>query len=114
MNQGQQVAQTILNQLGGQGRLRIMTGAKNFAAYSPASESPHGKGCGGVSFRFPKPKHAGSPNHCKIILNSMDTYDVEFGAVRGTSYKVTKELSGVYADQLVEIFESATGLYLTF
>lgn len=42
-----------------------------------------------------------------------DTYFLEFGIIRGKSYKATKELQVVYCDQLVEIFESITGLYLS-
>ena len=114
VSKGQQVARTILEQLGGQAKLRMMTGAKHFASYSPAGENKCGEGCGGVSFRFPKPQHKGSPNYCKVILNQLDTYDVTFGVIRKYEYTETKTLNNIYCDQLIETFESATGLYLTF
>ena len=49
-----QVAKTILEQLGGAGRLQVMTGAYNFVAYP-----------NGVSFKFKNRK----VNYVKITLN---------------------------------------------
>ena len=90
------VANTILAQLGGN-RFKAMTGAKNFVG----SENS-------LSFRFPNRK---GPNCCRIVLNSLDLYDVEFLRIRGSQLKKTAEHNGVYADQLEKIFESETGLY---
>lgn len=92
-----QIAKTILMQLGGSNRLQMFTGAYNFLAV------PYG-----VSFRIKNR----SVNYVKIVLNAMDTYDIEFGLIRGTNYKIVKELSGIYNDQLVEVFTRYTGMVL--
>lgn len=92
-----QIAKTILMQLGGSNRLQVFTGAYNFVAV------PYG-----VSFRIKNRK----VNYVKIVLNAMDTYDVEFGLIRGANYKVVKELNGIYNDQLVEVFTRYTGMVL--
>jgi hypothetical protein len=92
-----QIAKTILMQMGGSNRLQMFTGAYNFVAV------PYG-----VSFRIKNRK----VNYVKIVLNAMDTYDVEFGLIRGANYKVVKELNGIYNDQLVEVFTRYTGMVL--
>lgn len=94
---GLAIATEILNQLGGYRRLHAMTDAKNFV---------YGVGENWLSFRIPYPK----TNYIKITLNSMDTYDVEIGRIRGDSYKIVEEIKGVYNDDLVERIEKATGL----
>ena len=96
---GQQVAKTILQQMGGVNRLRAMLGVKQFMTMDD-----------GVQFKFPSPH--GGPNFVKIILDPSDTYNMEFGRIRGTKFKKTKEYSQVYADQLRKLFEKETGLYL--
>ena len=96
---GNQVAQTILKQMGGTNRLSAMIGANNFINHGDA-----------VSFRF---KGSTFANYFKVTLNSMDTYDIEFGKVWGTKYTVKKKFEGVYNDQLKKIFEKTTKLYLT-
>ena len=56
-------------------------------------------------------------NYFIVKLNSMDLYDLRFESRRlnrktyEMSVKVKKEYDNVYADQLQEIFEQATGLY---
>lgn len=91
------IAKTILSQLGG-GRFVAMTGAKNFL--------DHDKG---LSFRLP----IGKVNYIKIILNSLDLYDIEFGNVRGASYKKVDSLENIYAEDLQEIISEKTGLALS-
>jgi hypothetical protein len=98
---GREVAQTILHQVGGMGRLVAMLGAKDFLAYP-----------NGVAFKFAV-AGAGKPNYVKILLEPSDTYSVEFGRLRGRDYKVIKAFDGVYADSLRRLFESTTGLYLS-
>jgi hypothetical protein len=92
------VANTILQQLGGAGRLRMMTGAYNFIDLK-----------NGLSFRLKNPR----ANYVKIMLNGMDLYDVEVGRIRGDQYKVVAEQSGLYFDQLKPFIEKNTGLYLS-
>jgi len=97
------VAATILKQMGGTSRLSAMTGAKNFINHGDAA-----------SFRFARPRHAkGLSNHVKITLNSMDLYDVQFNSLHGYNCKPGKSFEGVCATQLKAVFESVTGLYLT-
>lgn len=97
----QEVADTILNQLGGSGKLRAMTGAHTFIS--------HPDKCGGLSFKI----KSRSTNYIKIILNGKDLYDLEFGRIWGMSYKVKAEYTDIYADQLVSIIEKETGMYLS-
>ena len=107
-----QIASTILMQMGGAGKIKMMTGAKNFMALPS-----------GVSFDFP---NKGGPNHVKVTLEPNDTYTVEFGRKAGMKalmsgnlkaedfYKQTSKHEGIYDDQLKELFEGQTGLYLSF
>ena len=107
-----QVANTILLQMGGgAGKIKAMTGAKNFIALPS-----------GVSFDFPSRK---GPNHVKVTLEPDDTYTVEFGRKAGVQalmsgkvdaenyYKKGNEYKDVYAEDLKEMFERETGLYLS-
>jgi len=89
-------AQEVLKQLGGN-KFIVMTGAKNFS-----------KDKNSIMFRIPKARLG--INYIKIKLNSMDTYDMEFGKIRKFEYKVVKKVNGVYNDQLHEIFTRTTGL----
>jgi hypothetical protein len=101
------VASTILSQMGGQRRLVMMIGANTFVRYNTPP---------GVSFKYPnrhKPSKGG--NFVKLTFNEgLDLYDMEFKYLRGYKARTVKTYSGVYADQLVEIFERQTGLYLRF
>lgn len=105
-----EVARTILQQLGGK-RFQVMTGAKNALSLGPSSGAPYG----GLQFALPKGfsqlngKSTGI-NRVIIKLNSSDTYDIEFGNARGTSYKVVNTAEGIYADSLREVFTRYTGL----
>jgi len=92
--------QETINQLGGFGRLKAFVGACNFVSDG-----------NNLTFKF---KGSTVATHLSITLNSLDTYDLKFIKVRGTEAKTTKELRGIYGDQLVQIFEETTGLYLSF
>lgn len=93
----QQIAKTILNQLGA-GRFVAMTGAKNFVAIE-----------NGLSFNIPSSKGI---NRVKIVLDvAQDLYNVEFAYYRALKYTVKKTHEGVYCDMLEKIFEQETGLY---
>jgi len=94
-----QIAKTILSQLGGQNKLVAFTGAYNFVV-----------GDGAVMFRI---KNRGV-NFVKVKLNGSDLYDVTFGRISGTNYKIVEELDDVYAEDLIDIFEKETGMYLRF
>lgn len=102
--ENQEIANTILNQMGGLNRIAVMTGAKDFMI------DGHG-----VSFRYPKSKHS---NYIKVSLNGNDLYDVEFGRIRKVkglpTYKQVETIDDLFFDQLKPIFEQKTGLYLSF
>jgi hypothetical protein len=91
-------AKIILEQLGGAGRLRAMTGAYNFQDTGS-----------GLSFRIKNPK----ANCIKVTLTRADLYDVEVGRIRGGEYTVVKRVDGLYDDQLKSVIEKATGMRLS-
>lgn len=92
------VAKTILSQLGGN-KFRVMTGAKNFLDHGNA-----------LSMRIGR--NSSNSNYLKVSLNSMDLYDVHFSKLtKKFEEKSVKEYNDVYADSLVEVFESHTGMY---
>tara|TARA_R110000796_G_scaffold41179_2_gene101936 strand:+ start:3605 stop:3919 length:315 start_codon:yes stop_codon:yes gene_type:complete len=98
----QEIAQTIAQQLGGIRKLSMMVGAKNFVALES-----------GLTFKLGKGAKNGI-THVTVKLEADDTYTVNFQRVWG--HKVTEKGSfpGAYNDQLVSLFESTTGFYLSF
>jgi hypothetical protein len=93
------IALTILKQLGGN-KFLAMTGAKNLINIG-----------NGLSFKLPGAGFTKNGiNYVKIILSPNDTYNIEFGKIRGTTYKIINTINEVYFDQLQEIFTSETGL----
>jgi hypothetical protein len=97
-NLSQDIAKTILDQLGGH-RFVVITGARNLTSHLNA-----------LSFRLPTGSTKNKANYVKITLNGEDTYDIEFQAVRRYRATVTGHLAGIYADQLQEVFTAETGL----
>ena len=87
----------ILKQLGGN-RFIMMTGAKNLS-------------CDNTSMSFKIMRNDAGITHVKIKLNALDLYDMTFYSIRGASFKVKAEASGIYNDMLQEVFTSHTGLY---
>jgi hypothetical protein len=102
MTNTNQVAKTILEQLGGN-KFIVMTGAKNFVG-SEETKS--------LSFRLPaRPGYTKNGiNYVRISLSPMDTYTMEFLRVRGTTATVEQTDENVYAEDLCKFFEDATGL----
>lgn len=100
----QEVAQIILQQMGGNNRLVAMVGANSFTY---GSIDYNGFTQPFVSFKFkmnPKMKSL------RVIYEEgKDTYVMQF---LGRTGKVIKEFGDVYCDDLVDIFEETTGLYL--
>ena len=101
-----QIASTIIQQLGGLGRLKAMTGAKQFSC----SENENGEAF--VVFKIGR--NSRMVNYVKITLNGLDLYDTEYSRITIKSYKVKSESKGIYNDMLKDDFETATGMYLTF
>lgn len=95
-----QVGKTILDQMGGYGRLRMMLGIKQI------TDLPRG-----VGFEWPN-RQRSRGNYVEITLKPSDTYEMEFFNLSVRGKKSVKKYRDVYADQLVDIFEKQTGWYL--
>lgn len=98
------VANTILAQLGGGGRLTAMIGAEEFFGDAKS-----------LKFRFAAPAKNGA-NLVRVQLDASDTYTVEFYKIgRAPTFECNKinSISFVYDDQLVPVIESETGLRLS-
>jgi hypothetical protein len=99
VNEASQTAKAILKQLGGN-KFIAMTGAKNFTGDNK-------------SLQFSLPKAKGGINKVRIELDrGRDLYNIEFGSLRAGKYKVKKKFNGIYADQMGDLFEKTTGLYI--
>lgn len=98
------IAQTIYYQMGGH-KFREMTGAYSFLFGNDANERP----C--LQFYF---KGCSNTNHLTIHYErGMDEYTMTFLKI-GNGRKDVKQVSkhtGVYFDQLQDIFTRVTGLY---
>lgn len=99
-----EIANTILTQMGGNGRLTAMIGMHNpMTLDSPA----------GLKFNFRGSRKA---NICQVIYNpGSDTYDFElyyYTPVRYEDCPKVYEAQGVYCDMLKELFSNFTGLDL--
>jgi hypothetical protein len=98
MPENLELAKEILNQLGGH-KFVVMTGARNIFACD-----------NGLQFSFPG---CTKTNKCRITLDVMDTYTVEFYKIRGVNCNMIQEYEGVYNDMLQDIFTNTTGLNCT-
>jgi len=92
----QQVAQTILRQLGGN-KFIAMTGSKNFVSNTKEN-----------SLTMKLTRNKLSASHLRIKLTANDDYTMEFFGRTGT---IKKTIEGVYCDMLQDIFTEVTGLY---
>jgi hypothetical protein len=75
-----------------------MTGARDFVSIE-----------NGIQFKIPKSRNG--INFVKITLNSMDTYNIEFGKIVNYTYKEVSYVGNVFFDKLQEVFTENTGLY---
>lgn len=96
-----EIAETIISQLGGQGRLHIMIGAHSFYSDTRA-----------LCFKF-KARAKNGAKAIKVTLDADDTYTLEMWSMRGLNVKKVTELSGLYFDSLKGAIERATGLALS-
>ena len=94
------IAQTIINQLGGAGRLKAMVNARNFG--KTADEN-------GLVFRFSGSKLM---NYIKIKLNVNDLYNIEYYKVWGVKIKTVMTEEDVYGEDLIRFISETTGLDL--
>lgn len=124
MTRNQEIANTILQQLGGN-RFLVMTGAKQLVAIE-----------NGLRFRIGR--NGSKANMVRIVLKADDTYKMEFikignmtnryailqkskdrddflrrfeAAEKRAEPKVLQEYDGIYCDQLQELFTEYTHLY---
>lgn len=104
-----EVANTILDQLGGANRLAMMCGCKDFVGDAKGVWFKVGKGA-----RLGGEMLGKSVTACAVFLDETDTYTVCFYAGRGVHMQEAYKVPGVYADQLRPIFEAQTGMFLTF
>jgi hypothetical protein len=97
----QEIATTILQQLGGN-RFLVITGSKSPTAI-----------VNGLTLRLAKNKTRA--NVLKIVLTPADDYEIEFKYLAfgkgGVTEKVVRNFDGIQFDQLQDIFEEVTGLY---
>ena len=96
------VAETILQQMGGSRRLKVMIGASNFGGTEDS-----------LQFDF---KGSRKYNKCRITLDfGMDLYKLELFQFRRKSMTcpLLYECEGLYFDQLIGTFEEETGLHLS-
>ena len=91
------IAKTILQQLGGR-RFATMTGSREFTALPS-----------GLKFKIGGGAKNGI-NHCEVMLEPSDTYRMSFWRVRAGKGTLIEEVSGVYCDQLQNVFTSKTGM----
>ncbi|MCK4665073.1 MAG: hypothetical protein KAT68_19550 [Bacteroidales bacterium] len=92
-------ASVILEQLGGK-RFLTMTGAKNLVNMGD-----------GLKMKIPRNKSKGTYLYIQLLVN--DTYRMTFASIRKYKWIVRKEINNVYSSDLVNFFESETGLYTT-
>ncbi len=97
MTTNQEIAKTILAQLGGN-RFRVMTGAKDFVTVD-----------NGLGFSLPKFPGI-KINRVTVILKSDDTYTVIFSRYYNLKMTPLAKQDGVYCEDLEEVFTSETGL----
>lgn len=113
------IANEIARQLGGSRRLAMMAGAKDFFSLGEGEDYR-----GGLQFALKPCKFKKSGiNKIRIYLNFSDTYTVEFlkvtvpgvrkGKFHDGSVKTVCKVSDIYCDQLMDLFEEQTGLFLT-
>jgi len=94
-----QVAETILQQLGGN-KFRVMTGASRFTT-----------GGDGRWLGFKIGRNATQCNWVHVQLNAKDLYDITFSRMAAGKVKTLQVYNDIYNDQLVPIFEQYTGMY---
>lgn len=95
------VAETIIQQMGGLGKLRAMAGAHTFAADEKS-----------IQFKFQGSRKA---NICRVELLPSDTYKFQLWKYNRRTFDSIRvyELNGVHWDALIDLFESETGLHLS-
>jgi len=94
-----EVAQTILNQMGGN-RVLAMLGVKRLVDLR-----------NGIGIGWPN-RQRSKGNYVEIMLNGRDLYDMTFYNLSTRGKKKVKEFKDLYNDSLADTFEGQTGWYL--
>lgn len=96
-----QIANTILAQMGGQGRLVAMINIRNLVALDS-----------GLQFHFSGSRKA---TVARVELEANDTYTLKLykPTMRPSSWEPVNTIPGLYADKLIEVFERETGVRLS-
>lgn len=101
----QQIADTIIQQMGGAFKLTAMVGAHTFTY---GSIDYQGFVQPFMQFKF---KMHPTIKSCRVIyVEGKDTYVMQF---LGRTGKIHKEIEDVYCDELIHNFEQTTRLYLS-
>lgn len=105
LSASRQVAETILNQMGGRMGMRGLFAMLGVKRWYPLTSPP------GVAVLWPN-KQRSKGNMFEVTLRGDDTYDMEFFNVSTRGKKSVKKFTGIYNDQLSDMFEQQTGWYL--
>ena len=108
MSYAQEIAATILTQMGGK-KFTVMTGSNQYIYGGGKDDEP-------PYLRMNLKKNKWGANRLHISLMGDDTYTMYFYKITFPSmgdYKITKEkiISGLFFDQLQETFTEVTGMY---
>lgn len=96
-----EIAQTIVDQMGGMKAFRVMLGAKPVAITD--DDGQHG-----MKFKWPS-RHPSKGNTMVVTLDEgADTYVVKFYNVNRAGAKLIVTMDDVYCDDLIRIFEEQT------
>jgi 3-deoxy-D-manno-octulosonate 8-phosphate phosphatase KdsC-like HAD superfamily phosphatase len=99
-----EIANEILRQLGGAGRLKVMINAKNFVGLAEGNQPANG-----LQFAFMK--GSAGINMAQIRLNGNDLYDVRFMKQRGMNPAVEVAAENdVFVADLADLFWRVAGL----
>lgn len=99
MTRSQEIASTIIAQLGGR-RFSAMTGAKNFIALENGVQFDIGRGATNKATKV------------RVTLTDADLYDLAFFQWKPRALEcvpVAGAASGIYAEDLARLFTEATG-----
>lgn len=97
IEKNQEIAKTILQQLGGN-KFLVMTGSKNLVSIDNGLQMHLTRNLIGAKY-------------LRIVLNGLDLYDIEFSKLKKDEVVILKRFENIYADQLKQIFTETTGLY---
>jgi hypothetical protein len=106
MSNTMQIAQTILQQLGGR-QFTMMVGAKSLETMTDGAAN------GGLAFQFGTGAK-NKANRVRIAYDyGSDLYNVEFGKIYRSQWKTVSKHEGIYADMLQDLFTEETGFFTT-